>query len=67
MLKDMQGRILAKGDRVAFVAYHNANEMSRSLTIGRIVGLGKTRAHVKYIAFYEEANEMVHTSELIKL
>lgn len=63
MLKDMQGRILTKGDRVAFVAYHNAN----SLTIGRIVGLGRTRANVKFVAFYEEANEMVRTSELIKL
>ena len=42
-LKDMQGKIIKVGDRVAMVSWHNAG----SLVIGVVEKLGRVRAQVR--------------------
>lgn len=64
-LKDMQGRVLAVGDRVAFVGYRNAN----SLTVGVVKRLQKVRAQVEYQGLWSEEPvlEIINTRGLIKV
>ena len=64
-LKDMQGRALAVGDRVAFVGYRNAN----SLTVGVVRRLQKVRAQVEYQGLWSEdpVLEIINTRALVKV
>ena len=62
-MKDMQGKDLKVGDKVAFLAYYNAN----SLTIGFVHELKKSRTAVVYEAFGETQWETVRANELVKL
>ena len=63
ILKDMQGKTLSIDDKVAFVAFRNA----QSLTIGRITGLKKVRAVVMYEANDDFEFDSIRTDELVKL
>ena len=63
-LKDMQGRVLSVGDRVAYASYHNLG-----LTIGLVQKLGRLRAEVapeSKTAFSKTA-ESFRTEDLIKI
>jgi len=72
-LKDMQGKALKVGDKVALVGERNG----RSLTIGVIKKLFVTRAEVQYkglwgkgldgLAFRQVSSEMINTKGLLKL
>ena len=64
-LKDMQGRTLQVGDRVAFVRYRNAN----SLTVGVVRKLQKVRAQVEYQGLWSEEPvlEIINTQGLVKV
>lgn len=64
-LKDMQGRTLQVGDRVAFVGYQNAN----SLTVGVVRKLQKVRAQVEYQGLWSEEPvlEIINTRGLVKV
>ena len=63
-LKDMQGRVLSVGDRVAYSSHHNLG-----LTIGLVQKLGRLRAEVtpeSKTAFSNTA-ESFRTEDLIKI
>ena len=64
-LKDMQGRALAVGDRVAFVGYHNA----QTLTIGVVKRLQRVRAQVEYKGIWSEEPviEIINTRGMVKV
>jgi hypothetical protein len=67
-LKDMQGKTLKVGDKVALVGERNG----RSLTIGVIKKLFVTRAEVQYKGLWGKgldglAFEMINTKGLLKL
>ena len=63
-LKDMQGRVLSVGDRVAFVGYHNSN----TLTIGVVKKLHRVRAEVEYKSLWaSRSKETLNTRGLIRL
>ena len=64
-LKDMQGRVLSVGDRVAFVGYQNSN----SLTMGVVRKLQKVRAQVEYRGLWssEPVIEIINTRALVKV
>jgi hypothetical protein len=62
-LKDMQGKSLKVGDKVALVGERNG----RSLTIGVIKKLFVTRAEVQYKGLDGLAFEMINTKGLLKL
>jgi hypothetical protein len=63
-LKDMQGRVISVGDRVAFVGYHNAN----TLSIGVVKKLHRVRAEVEYKSLWSaKSKETLNTRGLIKI
>ncbi len=64
--KDMQGKTLKIGDRVAYVSYRNGN----SLVIGRVQDLKKVRAEVVTPSsgwLGGDTVETVRSDQLIKL
>lgn len=64
--KDMQGKTLKVGDRVAYVSYRNGN----SLVIGRVQDLKKVRAEVitKNTGWLDgDTIETIRSDQLIKL
>jgi hypothetical protein len=65
-LKDMQGNILAVGDRVALNSYHNLG-----LAIGIIEKLGRVRAQVRPVQTRftrtDPTVESIGANDLIKL
>jgi len=66
-LKDMQGKEIKVGDRVAMVSYHNAG----SLVIGVVEKLGTVRAQVRPVkaSFTNIVPQVasIGSTELIKL
>jgi hypothetical protein len=68
VLKDMQGKVLKVGDKVALVGERNG----RSLTIGVIKELFVTRAAVQYKGLWGsaldgKAVDMVNTKALVRV
>ena len=67
ILKDMLGRTLSVGDRVALSSYHNLG-----LAVGVIEKLGRVRAQVRPIktgvkSFIDPTIESISTTDLIKI
>ena len=65
MLKDMLGKTLKVGDKVALVGYYNAN----SLTIGVVKKLNRVRAEVEYKGLFGSGKsvETINTNGLVKV